>query len=38
MIRHCPDSEGITVVGKVTRFQQRRGGLWVDVQPWIDAA
>jgi hypothetical protein len=37
-IRHCPGGEGIAVVGKVTRFQERRGGLWVDVQRWIDAA
>jgi hypothetical protein len=26
------------VTGKVTRFQERRGGLWIDVQPAIDAA
>jgi len=38
IIRHCPDSGAISVVGKVTRFQERRGGVWVDVQRWIDAA
>lgn len=38
IIRHCPDSEGIHVDGNVTRFQERRGGVWVDVQRWIDAA
>jgi len=37
-IRHCPDSEGIAVHGKVTRFQERQGGFWGDVQRWIDAA
>jgi hypothetical protein len=36
LVRHCPDGEGVTVTGKVTRFQERRGGLWVDVQ--INAA
>jgi hypothetical protein len=38
MIQHCPESKGIAVCGKVTRFQERRGGLWVDVQRWIDVA
>jgi hypothetical protein len=38
IIRHCLDSEGIVVHGTVTRFQERRGGVWVDVQRWIDAA
>jgi hypothetical protein len=38
IVRHCPDSEGIPVLGKVTKFQERRGGLWVDVQGWVDAA
>lgn len=38
IIQHCPDSKSIAVLGKVTRFQERRGGLWVDVQHWIDAA
>jgi hypothetical protein len=37
-IIHCPGSKSIVVLGKVTRFQERRGGLWVDVQRWIDAA
>jgi hypothetical protein len=37
-IRHCSDSKGIAVLGKVTRFQERRGGVWVDVQRWIDVA
>jgi hypothetical protein len=37
-IRHCPDSKGVAVLGKVTRFQERRGARWVDVQRWIDAA
>ena len=38
IIQHCPDSKGIPIFGKVTKFQERRGGLWVDVQMWIDAA
>jgi hypothetical protein len=38
VIRHCPDGKGIAVLGAVTRFQERRGGLWVDVQRWIDVA
>ena len=38
LVQHCPDSESVTVIGKVTRFQERRGGLWVDVQNWHDAA
>jgi hypothetical protein len=38
VIRHCPDSEDVPVDGKATRFQERRGGVWVDVQRWIDAA
>ena len=38
IMRHCPDSKGVAVIGKVTRFQERRGGLWADVQRWIDAA
>ena len=29
--RHCPDSKGIVVFGKVISFQERRGGLWVSV-------
>jgi hypothetical protein len=37
-IRHCSDSKGILVFGKVLRFQERRGGMWVSVQRWIDAA
>jgi len=37
-IRHCAESKGNSVLGKVTRFQERRGGLWVDVQRWIDVA
>jgi hypothetical protein len=37
-IRHCPDSKGVVVFGTVTRFQERRGGLWVSVERWIDAA
>jgi hypothetical protein len=37
-IRHCQDSKGIVVFGKVMSFQERRGGLWVAVQRWIDAA
>jgi hypothetical protein len=36
IIRHCPDSEGIAVFGNVTRFRERRGGLLVDVQRWIE--
>jgi hypothetical protein len=38
IIHHCPESSGIPVLGNVTRFQERRAGLWVDVQRWIDAA
>jgi hypothetical protein len=38
IIRHCLDSQGIVVHGKVTKFQERRGGVWVDVQRWLDAA
>jgi len=38
IIRHCAGSEDISVLGKVTQFQERRGGLWVDVQLRIDAA
>jgi hypothetical protein len=38
IIQHCQESRGIAVQGKITRFQERRGGLWVDVQRWIDAA
>jgi hypothetical protein len=38
ILRHCPESEGISVLGTVTRFRERRGGLWVDVQRWNDAA
>jgi hypothetical protein len=30
--------KGIAVLGTVTRFQERRGGVWVDVQRWIDVA
>lgn len=36
IIRHCSDGKSIAVVGTVTRFQERRGGVWVDVQSWID--
>jgi hypothetical protein len=38
IIRHCPDGKGISIVGKVTEFQERRGGVWVNVQRWIYAA
>jgi hypothetical protein len=38
IIRHCTDGEEISIVGKVTRFQERRGGVWVDVERWICAA
>ncbi len=37
-IRHCRGSEGIAVLGKPIKFQEKRGGLWVDVQPWVSAA
>jgi hypothetical protein len=37
-IRHCLDSKDIVVFGKVMNFQERRRGLWVPVQRWIDAA
>jgi hypothetical protein len=38
LVRHCPEGQGIPVLGTVTRFQEWRGGLWVDVRRWIDAA
>jgi hypothetical protein len=38
IIRHCPDGQEISIVGKVTKFQERRGGIWVSVRRWIDAA
>ena len=38
IIRHCPDGQGISIVGWVTGFQERRGGVWVNVQRWIYAA
>jgi hypothetical protein len=38
IIRHCPDGKEISIVGKVTRFQERRGGVWVNVQRWVYAA
>jgi hypothetical protein len=38
IIQHCPDNKGIAIRGRVTKFQERRGGVWVDVQRWIDAA
>jgi hypothetical protein len=37
-LRHCPDSNGIVVFGKVISFKERHGGTWVSVQHWIDAA
>ena len=37
-MRHCPDSKGIVVFGKVMSFQERRGGIWVSVKRWVDAA
>src|SRR5579872_5506363 len=30
VIQHCPGGTGITVLGTVSRFQERRGGVWVD--------
>ena len=38
IIRHCPDGQKLSIVGKVTGFQERRGGVWVNVQRWIYAA
>jgi hypothetical protein len=38
IIRHCPDGQEISIGGKVTRFEERRGGVWVNVQRWIYAA
>jgi hypothetical protein len=38
IVQHCPKSEGVAVDGKVTGFQERRGGVWVNVQRWIYAA
>jgi hypothetical protein len=37
-VRHCPDGQTISLVGKVTRFEEKRGGVWVNVQRWIYAA
>jgi DNA-binding CsgD family transcriptional regulator len=37
-IKHCSDSKGVTIIGIPTRFQERRSGVWVDVQRWIDMA
>jgi hypothetical protein len=38
IIHHCLDSEAIPIHGQMTRFQERRGGVWVDVEGWIHAA
>jgi hypothetical protein len=38
IIMHCPKDRGVAIFGTITKFQERRGGLWVDVQRWIDAA
>jgi hypothetical protein len=38
MIRHCPDGQDISIVGKMTGFYERRGGVWVNVQRWTYAA
>jgi hypothetical protein len=38
IIRHCPDGQELSIVGKVTGFQERRGGVWVNVRRWIYAA
>jgi hypothetical protein len=38
IVHHCSGSRGIPVLGTVTRFQERRGGRWVEVERWIDAA
>jgi hypothetical protein len=38
IVRHCADSEGVAVLGKVYKFRERRGGICVDVQGWVDAA
>jgi hypothetical protein len=38
VIMHCPKDRGVAIFGKVTKFRERRGGVWVDVQGWIDAA
>jgi hypothetical protein len=37
-IKHCSYNKGVTIVGIPIRFQERRGGVWVDVQRWIDVA
>jgi hypothetical protein len=31
-IRHCADSKGIPLEGRVIAFQERRGGLWMEVE------
>jgi hypothetical protein len=33
-----PDGQEISIVGKVTEFQERRGGVWVNALRWIYAA
>ncbi len=38
LIRHCRDSKGVAVLGKPIKFQEKRRGLWIDVQPWVSAA
>jgi hypothetical protein len=37
-VKHCPDSKGVTIVGRPIRFQERQGGIWVDVQRWPNVA
>jgi hypothetical protein len=38
IIRHCPDGQELSVAGKVAGFQEKRGGVWGNVQHWIYAA
>jgi DNA-binding CsgD family transcriptional regulator len=38
IIRHCSDGKDIAVLGTVTRFQERHGGVWVDVERRTDVA
>ena len=38
IVQHCPDSVGVSIAGNAASFQEKRGGIWVNVQRWIDAA
>jgi hypothetical protein len=38
IMRHCQDGQELSIVGEVTGFQERRGGVWVSVRRWIYTA